>query len=98
VDRQPLDLPIDYPPSGVPIRCENQPRYCGGIGVPLNASWQAREPTGLRRIVLILNTTLLEEYQNRKHRPTIEMRVIAYVNQKLKNSNPNDSEPWLVPS
>jgi hypothetical protein len=63
-----------------------------------NVSWRAREPAGLRRIVLILSTTLLEEYRNREHRPTIERRVIAYVNQKLKNSNPNDSEPWLVPS
>ena len=61
-----------------------------------HVSWRAREPTGLRRIVLILCTTLLEEYQNREHRPTIERRVIAYVNQKLKDSNPNDSEPWLV--
>jgi hypothetical protein len=55
-----------------------------------------RESTDLRRIVLILSTTLLEEYQNREYRPTIERRVIAYVNQKLKDSNPNDSQPWLV--
>ena len=62
-----------------------------------HVSSQARESTGLRRIVLILSTTLLEEYQNTEHRPSIERRVIANVNQ-LKDSNPNDSEPWLVSS
>ena len=107
VDRQPRDLPRFLQELGdhfvtilqavFPLGAKIS-RDTAEVSFHFHVSWRARESTDLRRIVLILSTTLLEEYQNREHRPSIERRVIAYVNQKLKHSKPNNSEPWLVSS
>jgi hypothetical protein len=63
-----------------------------------NVSWQARvdRPAPDRSDPQHDVARGVPEQGVSEYRPTIERRVIAYVNQKLKDGNPNDSQPWLV--